>query len=43
MIVFHSVFTPVLMYGGESWTTTGKDESRMQEAKIRTVVGKQER
>ncbi len=45
-IIFETVLTPILTYGVESWTIGGRDISRIQAAKmrsLRTMVGKTKR
>src|SRR5678816_1231974 len=45
-VIFSRILTPTLLYGAETWTTTRKEESRIQAAEmrvLRTMIGKSRR
>ena len=45
-VIFESVLTPILLYGAETWSMTGREEGRIQSAEmyvLRTIIGKTRR
>lgn len=45
-VIYNSILTPTLLYGAETWTTTRREESRIQAAEmrvLRTMIGKSRR
>ena len=36
-VIFESILTPTLLYGAETWTTTRREESRIQAAEMRAL------
>src|ERR1700755_3491542 len=45
-VISQSVLTPMLLYGAETWSMTGREESRIQSAEmyvLRTIIGRTRR